>query len=84
MEHANTTGQYLRARVEALGATAAGTLIGKVRGTGLFIGIEFVRDRNTLEPATAETSWICSQLKERHRILTSIDGPCDNVVVSFY
>ena len=82
MEHANTTGQYLRDRVEALGATAAGNLIGKVRGTGLFIGIEFVRDRNTLEPATAETSWICSQLKRQHRILTSIDGPCDNVVVS--
>ena len=52
-----------------------------VRGRGLFVGIEFVRDRHTLEPATAETSFLCSRLKDVHRILTSIDGPHDNVLV---
>jgi len=48
---------------------------------GLFIGVEFVRDRVTLEPATAETNRLCSRLKDAHLILTSIDGPHDNVLV---
>ena len=26
------------------------------------------------EPASLQTSWLCSQLKERHNILTSVDG----------
>ena len=32
-------------------------------------------------PASAETSRLCSRLKDVHRILTSIDGPDDNVLV---
>ena len=50
---------------------------------GLFIGIEFVRrdTQDPLEPAAAETSWVCSQLKDRYRILTSVDGPHHNVIV---
>ena len=52
-----------------------------MRGEGLFIGVEFVRDRTTLAPATTETSFLCSRLKDAHRILTSIDGPHDNVLV---
>ena len=40
-----------------------------------------VRDRTTREPATAETNLLCSRLKDAHRILTSIDGPHDNVLV---
>ena len=62
-------------------AEAAGRYIGDVRGAGLFIGIEFVRDRLTKQPATAETNLLCSRLKDVHRILTSIDGPHDNVLV---
>jgi ethanolamine-phosphate phospho-lyase len=56
-------------------------LIGDIRGAGFFVGIEFVRDRKSLEPATEETSFICTKLKEKHSILTSIDGPHDNVLV---
>jgi 4-aminobutyrate aminotransferase-like enzyme len=54
-------------------------LIGDVRGLGLFIGIELVRDRQTLEPAAAEATYIVERMKE-HGILLSIDGPLHNVL----
>jgi 4-aminobutyrate aminotransferase-like enzyme len=31
---------------------------------GLYLGLEFVRDRETLEPATGETAAICERLLE--------------------
>ena len=37
--------------------------------------------RDTKEPGSAETSYICSSLKDDANILTSIDGPNDNVLV---
>eukprot|EP00668_Euglena_longa_P014661 GGOE01018660.1.p1 GENE.GGOE01018660.1~~GGOE01018660.1.p1 ORF type:complete len:451 (-),score=108.98 GGOE01018660.1:48-1400(-) len=77
--HALEVGTYLKSRLQAL--SQGQSLIGQVRGQGLFIGIEFVQDRKSLAPATTETSVICSRLKEIHRILTSIDGPHANVLV---
>jgi 4-aminobutyrate aminotransferase-like enzyme len=77
---ATTVGAHLRLKLRELAATPAGKLIGQVRGMGLFVGIEFVQDRETKVPATTETSWVCSWLKD-HDILTSIDGACDNVIV---
>jgi len=78
-EHAAAVGAHLQARLRALAQKRQ--LIGDVRGCGLFIGIELVRDRATLEPATPETSEVCTRMKEEHRILMSIDGPHDNVLV---
>jgi 4-aminobutyrate aminotransferase-like enzyme len=39
-------------------------IIGAVHGMGLYLGIELVRDRETLEPATAECYAICDRLRE--------------------
>ncbi|MFZ0968653.1 MAG: aminotransferase class III-fold pyridoxal phosphate-dependent enzyme, partial [Candidatus Acidiferrales bacterium] len=54
-------------------------LIGDVRGLGLFIGAELVRDRETLEPADSEASAIIEQMKSRG-VLLSTDGPFHNVL----
>jgi 4-aminobutyrate aminotransferase-like enzyme/Ser/Thr protein kinase RdoA (MazF antagonist) len=54
-------------------------LIGDVRGQGLFIGIEFVRDRDTRDPAAEEASAAVEAMKERG-VLLSTDGPFHNVI----
>ena len=54
-------------------------LIGDVRGLGLFVGIELVRDRETREPAPAQASYIANRMSERG-ILLSTDGPFHNVL----
>jgi 4-aminobutyrate aminotransferase-like enzyme/Ser/Thr protein kinase RdoA (MazF antagonist) len=54
-------------------------LIGEVRGLGLFIGVELVRDPETLEPADAEASRVIDEMKARGFLL-STDGPFDNVL----
>uniref|UniRef100_A0A7N8WY54 Ethanolamine-phosphate phospho-lyase n=1 Tax=Mastacembelus armatus TaxID=205130 RepID=A0A7N8WY54_9TELE len=54
-------------------------LVGDIRGCGLFVGVELVRDRLKLTPATAEAQEILYKLKEQH-ILLSADGPYRNVL----
>jgi 4-aminobutyrate aminotransferase-like enzyme len=54
-------------------------LVGDVRGLGLFIGVELVRSRETLEPAAWEASYIVERMKEEG-ILLSTDGPLHNVI----
>jgi len=54
-------------------------VIGDVRGAGLFLGVELVRDRASLEPATEEAAYVANRLRERG-VLTGIDGPFDNVL----
>jgi 4-aminobutyrate aminotransferase-like enzyme len=54
-------------------------LIGDIRGLGLFIGVELVRDRKTLEPAAAELKAIVEAMKAEG-ILLSTEGPHRNVL----
>jgi 4-aminobutyrate aminotransferase-like enzyme/Ser/Thr protein kinase RdoA (MazF antagonist) len=54
-------------------------LIGDVRGLGLFIGVELVKDRVTLEPAGREAAVVVESMKD-HGILISTDGPYHNVL----
>lgn len=39
-------------------------IVGPIHGEGLYLGVELVRDRETLEPATAEAAAICERLRE--------------------
>jgi 4-aminobutyrate aminotransferase-like enzyme len=55
------------------------TLVGDVRGSGLFLGVELVRNRESLEPAAEEASFIVNRLRD-HGILLGTDGPYHNVV----
>lgn len=66
-ENARVVGGHLKRRLEEL--AHAHPLIGAVHGSGLYLGVEFVRDRDTLEPATAETAAICDRLLEQGVIM---------------
>ncbi len=55
------------------------SIIGDVRGHGLFIGVEMVRDRVTLEPAAAELRLTVEAMKNLG-ILLSTEGPHHNVL----
>lgn len=60
--NARETGGYLKERLEALGERHP--LLAAVHGYGLYLGPEFVRGRETWEPATRETAAICDRLRE--------------------
>jgi 4-aminobutyrate aminotransferase-like enzyme len=54
-------------------------LIGDVRGQGLMIGLELVRDRQTKEPAVQEAKAIRAALRERG-VLVGVGGIYGNVI----
>lgn len=76
-ENARRIGAKLRAGCEGLAAHRR--LIGDVRGAGLLLGVELVRDRETREPAPAQTRAVVEHLREAG-VLVGIDGPLRNVV----
>ena len=61
------------------GLVARHPVAGDARGLGLFVGLELVRDRATLEPAREEASYVANRLRDRG-ILVSTDGPFANVL----
>jgi 4-aminobutyrate aminotransferase-like enzyme len=76
-ENALKVGGKLKAGLEDL--KSKHNLIGDVRGMGLFIGVELVVNRETLEPAKDHAYYIIEKMKELG-ILLSIDGPLHNVI----
>ncbi|HEY8281590.1 MAG TPA: aminotransferase class III-fold pyridoxal phosphate-dependent enzyme, partial [Leifsonia sp.] len=59
-QNAATVGDHLAGRLRELGERHP--LIGAVHGLGLYLGVELVRDRETLEPATREAALICDRM----------------------
>jgi 4-aminobutyrate aminotransferase-like enzyme len=54
-------------------------ILGDLRGSGLFLGLDLVRNRETREPATAQASYVVNRLRECG-ILAGTDGPHHNVI----
>jgi 4-aminobutyrate aminotransferase-like enzyme/Ser/Thr protein kinase RdoA (MazF antagonist) len=54
-------------------------IVGDVRGLGLFLGVELVRDRKGRVPAAREAAYVVERMKD-HGILLSTDGPDHNVI----
>jgi len=75
--HAKDVGTHLLDGLEKLKERFE--IIGDVRGRGLFVGVELVRDRETLEPAAREASFIADRMRDRG-VLLGTDGPAHNVV----
>ena len=68
-------GNYLSNGVKEL--SKSHPIIGDVRGSGLFIGVELMRDENT--PATAEMSDLIEYAKDAG-VFLSCDGPDNNIL----
>jgi 4-aminobutyrate aminotransferase-like enzyme len=54
-------------------------LVGDARGLGLYLGVELVRDHDTLEAADTEAAYVIERMRELG-VLVSIDGPLHNVL----
>lgn len=54
-------------------------LVGDVRGSGMFLGLDLVNDSETRAPATEQASYIVNRLRDRG-ILAGTDGPHHNVI----
>ncbi|CAM3290978.1 aminotransferase class III-fold pyridoxal phosphate-dependent enzyme [Shewanella violacea] len=76
MLNAQDTGDYMQQCLVKLQQEF--DIIGDVRGLGLFIGVELVKDEN-LTPATQEAQALIEWFKSRN-ILLSLDGPFSNVL----
>ncbi|MFY1666104.1 aminotransferase [Pseudomonas sp. Pseu.R1] len=61
-ENAQVVGGYFKERLLAL--IDKHPLVGAAHGSGFYLGLELVRNRETLEPATEETTYLCDRLRE--------------------
>jgi len=71
------TGTYLKAGIEALAERFEA--IADVRGSGLFIGVELVTDRDSRTPNEPLALAVVNGLRER-QVLLSASGPHNNVL----
>ena len=70
-------GDYLREQLRKLADTQP--LIGDVRGHGMLVGLEFVTDRESREPATHEVFALLELMRQR-QVLVGREGGFDNIL----
>lgn len=75
--NAQQTGEFLKASLQELKKSYP--IIGDIRGRGLFLGVELVRDPETLEPADREAAYAANRMRDLG-VLVSTDGPLHNVL----
>lgn len=75
-QNASEVGQYLMQGLNELKSSYP--IIGDVRGMGLFLGIELIKN-DALKPATSQATYLANRMRELG-ILMSTDGPYDNVL----
>jgi len=76
-EHAHEVGSYLIERLRRL--IDQHSVVGDVRGSGLFLGIELVTDRISREPAAVIARYVINRART-NGVLLSLDGPDENVI----
>lgn len=76
--HSQKVGAQLQAELRKL--MDKHDCIGDVRGAGLFIGFELVTDRHSKQPNKALALNLIEELRNTHRVLTSVAGPYGNVL----
>jgi len=75
--HARSVGSMVLERLRRL--MSQHKIIGDVRGSGFFLGVELVKDRESREPATLEATEIVNKMREE-AVLLGTDGPFHNVL----
>lgn len=70
-------GAHLKRALQSLGARY--DIIGDVRGSGLFLGVELVRDHETRSPAPVAADFVVNRMRARG-VLAGTDGPFHNVI----
>ena len=76
-ERVVVNGATLLAGLETL--TRNSPYVSEIRGSGLYLGVEIVKDRETLEPDPIRCEIIIKDLRDR-RVLISRTGPAGNVL----
>jgi ethanolamine-phosphate phospho-lyase len=76
-ENANQVGDYLKQGLQKIAEKHKG--VGVVRGSGFFLGVELVEEKDSSKPNTA----LCYKVKKsmfNDQILVGSDGPADNIL----
>ncbi|KAJ1483043.1 pyridoxal phosphate-dependent transferase, partial [Baffinella frigidus] len=77
LEHVQDVGAYLKWRLGELQEKHA--LVADVRGVGLWLGVELVKSRETMEPAPLEANWLIEAARQRG-VLLGATGLYGNVL----
>ena len=77
MDRAHDVGLHLKACLAKLKEKYE--IIGDIRGHGMFVGIDLVKNRDTREPFTKAAEHAISRFREE-KILMQRDGPYENVL----